>query len=91
MRRVIKLLSNILFLIIGVLIGGGAVFFIAALHAKSMAAVIAKLKFAFINKDSDYSHSFENYVLIEADKIINDYGGMEKLLKYSGADLYKKG
>lgn len=87
----VKLLSNILFLIVGVLIGGGVIFFVAALHAKSMAAVIAKLKFAYINKDSDYSHSFENYVLVDANKIIEDYGGMEKLLKYSGADLYKKG
>ena len=87
----IKLLSNILYLIIGILIGSGVVFFLAALHAKSMAAIIAKLKFAYVNKDSDYSHSFEIYCLKDADRIIKDYGGMEKLLKYSGADLYKKG
>lgn len=87
----IRLLSNILFLIIGVLIGGGVIFFISVLHAKSMAAIIAKLKFAYINKETDYSYSFENYVLIDANKVIEDYGGMENLLKYSGADSYKKG
>lgn len=87
----IKLLSNILFLIIGILIGGGVVFFLAALHAKSLAAIIAKLKFAYINKDLDNDHTFEGLAIKDADRIIRDYGGMEKLLKYSGVDLYKKG
>ncbi|TDO92311.1 hypothetical protein DFR79_106124 [Halanaerobium saccharolyticum] len=39
----------------------------------------------------DKINKFEGPAIKDADRIIKDYGGMEKLLKYSGADLYKKG
>lgn len=42
--------------------------------------IIAKLKFAYLNKDEP-SHQFEIIALKQADEIIDKNGGMEKLLK----------
>ena len=52
----------------------------AYFEEKKLIKLIAKLKFAYENKDNP-KHQFEKEAIEEAEKVIEANGGLEKLLK----------